>query len=314
MNKNRLLGVIGLFGTGLVGGAFLPTLIRTGTEIFHPFVLNWLRVFLGLSLALVIFRGKYDLRHLFHKKYLPFYLIMGLGITLNTTLFSFGVQHTTLVASQLIYVLVPVITSVLLFVFFRQKTDLKKIIGMGLALLGVGLLIIYSTSSAQRISFGSFYGNILILFAALAYSHYLIFSKKLSAVYSVVEMVIISNLLSTFILLPLAIFEVARHPIIAPNPFIIFLLLALAASGLLFFYFSQLSIKHLSAQNASLSSILIPQFAVIVGIIFYQERLSLVLLISIILSSSGIILSVKAEQASFKERLQGLISKVKHSL
>jgi drug/metabolite transporter (DMT)-like permease len=314
MNKNRLLGVIGLFGTGLVGGAFLPSLIRAGTELFHPFVLNWLRVFLGLSLALILFRGKYNLRHLFHKKYLHLYVIMGLGISLNTSLFSFGLQYTTLVASQLIYVLVPVITSTLLFVFFKQHTDFKKIVGMGLALLGVSLLIIFSRSPEQRMSLGSFYGNILIAFAAISYSHYLIFSKKLSTVYSVVEMVIISNLLSSFILLPLAAFEAARHPITQVSPLAILLLLALAASGLLFFYFSQLSIKHLSAQSASLSSILTPQFAAMVGIIFYQEQLSLILLISIILSSSGIILSVKAEPVSFKERLQALISKVKHSL
>lgn len=310
MNKNKLLGLVGLIGSAFIGGAILPSLIRWGTELVHPFLLNWFRVFIGLPIFLLVFRGKYNLKLIFNPKNLRFALLLALGLCLNVTMFSFGVQRTTLIASQLIYIATPVVTSLLAYLLLKEKVTTKKIIGMSLAFIGVLTLIIFSRSPEEKLSLGTFYGNLLIFIGMFGYSSYLIASKKLSASLSVVEMIIATNLFVSILLLPLASYAIYAHGLSQINSQSILVMSLIGLIALIFTFLVQLAIKNLSASNTSLSSLLSPEFAALAGIIIYNEKLSLILLISMVLSIGGTILSIRSEKVTLLDRIKLGISKL----
>ncbi len=310
MNKNKLLGLIGLIGAALIGGAILPALIRWSTTLIHPFVLNWIRVSFALPILYFLFKRKIVWRKLRQSKTLMLASLLALGLSINVTLFAFGIHQTTLIASQLIYVVVPIFASGLAQIFLQEKNNQKKFFGMGLALLGVLILIIFSKSPAERMSLGSFAGNLLIFLAMLGYTIYLTFSKKISQKLSLLEIIFITNLLMSIIFSPLAIWalEHATWQQLNLTSFIASSLVALAA--LFFTAFLQLAIKNLSVGSASLSSLLAPEFAALTGLIFYQEKFSLILIISLALSLFGIVLSIQAEKLTLLDRIKLKILKI----
>lgn len=309
MPKNRLVGLLALLASAFVGGAILPSVIRYGATLVHPFLLNWFRISLGFLLLFLFFRKKVHFSLFFNKRNLIFSLLLGLGLGLNVTMFSFGVSHTTLIASQLIYVFVPIATGLLAYFLLKEKLNRKKIYGMLLAFSGVLLLLIFSRSPEERLSLGTFYGNFLIFVGMFGYSAYLVFSKKLTNTFSILEMVMITNLSLTILLLPLAIYALGLQGFEQINPRSMWAMLMIALSALLFMGLSQASIKNLSTNTASMASLLSPEFAALAGIVIYGEKLSVVLLISMILSISGTMLSVSAEKSTFLDRIKLVINR-----
>lgn len=309
MPKNRLLGLLALLASAFVGGAILPSVIRYGATLVHPFLLNWFRISLGFLLLLIFFRKKVRFALIFSPKNLTLSLLLGLGLGLNVTMFSFGVSQTTLIASQLIYVFVPIATGLLAYFLLGEKVNRKKILGMTMAFIGVLLLLIFSRSPEERLSLGSFRGNFLIFIGMFGYSAYLVFSKKLTSTFSILEMVMITNLSLTFLLLPLAIYGLQLQGFEQINFHSMWIMLVVALSALLFMALSQASIKNLSTNTASLGSLLSPEFAALAGIVIYGEKLSVVLLLSMILSISGTMLSVSAEKSTFLDRIKSVLNR-----
>ncbi len=312
MTRDKLFGLFALLAAAFVGGAILPSVIRYGATLVHPFLLNWFRISLGLLLLLGFFRGRFRYHLIFQKKYFLLALMLGLGLGLNITMFSFGVSHTTLIASQLIYVFTPIATSLLAYFLLGERINPKKALGMSLAFAGVLLLLFFSKSPEERLSLGTFYGNFLIFIGMFGYSAYLVFSKKLSGAFSILEMVLIINLALTILLFPLAIYSLHLQGLEQINPQSLLAMLVIALSALLFMGFSQMSIKYLSANTASLGSLLSPEFAALAGIMLYGEKLSLVLLLSMLLSIGGTLLSVGAEKVSFLDRIKLTTVKLKN--
>ena len=281
MKNSKNLGLIGLVGSAFVGGAIMPTLIRTGVSTLHPFIFNWLRALIGLLIALVIFRGKYKSDQLFKKDNRQLLITIGIGLGLNITLYSLGVSHTTLVASQLIYTLVPVIATLLAFFINQEKINTHKILGMILALSGILTLIFFSAQGHQNSSVGTLYGNLLIFIAMFGYSSYLTFSKKYNSHKNVFEMTILSNLGLTLFLFPMAAYQMIRGPGLGGVTSIsLAATLGIVIAALAFTSLSQLALKYLSTSTSALGSILNSQFAALVGIIFYSEKISLALIAS----------------------------------
>jgi drug/metabolite transporter (DMT)-like permease len=307
MNRNKFLGLVGLVGAAFVGGAIMPTLIRTGVSSIHPFLFNWLRSLLGLIISLIIFKKHYSFKKLINKKNFPLITAIGLGLGLNILLYSIAIPHTTLIASQLIYVLVPVISSILAFFVIKEKINFQKIIGIVLSILGVTLLIVSSTSPDQRASLGTFYGNFLIFIGVIGFSSYLTFSKKYNFKKSVIEMTILSSLSLSLFFSPFALYELIfgkGFSTVDIKSSLATIFIAIAA--LIFTSLSQLSLKHLSTSTASLSLILNPEFAALTGIVIYHETLSPVLLLSLVMAITGVIISTNSKQQSFADKIKQL--------
>ena len=108
-----------------------------------------------------------------------------------------------------------------------------------------------------------------------------------------------ANLFLSILLLPFAGYAIYEQGWSQINFHSVIVMCLIAISALAFMALNQISIKYLSTSNASLGSLLSPEFAALSGIIIYNEKLSLILLISMVLSISGTMLSVTAEKVTF---------------
>lgn len=307
LSKQKLIGLAALLGSAVVGGAILPTLIREGTQLFHPFVFNWFRSSLGLLIMLPLFFANSSIASLKKVPVLNIMLILGIALGLTVSLFSLGLEHTTIIASQLIYTLVPVVVSVIAFFLLGEKLTHAKILGIGLASVGIFILIIFSSLNQERLSLGSLYGNLLIFIAMVGYSSYIAFSKKYITQLSAISIVTLTNASLSLFLLPLAIWAIYfTDRAIYFTPWSVLVLFLIALGGIALVGLVQFALKFLSAGTTSLGTLLAPEFAAITGIFLYGEKISVMLIFSLILTITGVFVCISGEKRTWKEKITQL--------
>ena len=62
--------------------------------------------------------------------------------------------------------------------------------------------------------------------------------------------------------------------------------------------------QRVSSMTVSLSVLLAPEFAALIGWLFFKERITLTLVLSIILVLAGVLISVMGEKVSWLRNLQ----------
>lgn len=303
MNSEKVKALAMLIVAAFLGGAVMPILVRIGTTTVHPFIFNWFR---ALATLLFLIPVVIKNRKMFQERsFQKLIVLAGLGIGLNVTFFGLGINKTTIVASQLLYALVPILASLVAFFFLKEKLSFKKILAILLGLVGVLILIIFSNSADQRLSLGSVDGNLIILAGVFFYTLYIVVSKKFSKIYQAIHLAIATNsgmLLFTFwpALRPLTtVFKLEQ---LTPQLFVV--LLGLGLSSVLFLFCFQFGLQKLSTSTSTITILLSPSFAAISGYIFYGEKISLVLFISITIISSAVLLSFMNEKQSLQEQWQ----------
>ncbi|MDO8451888.1 MAG: DMT family transporter, partial [bacterium] len=95
----------------------------------------------------------------------------------NMILFNLGIDYTTAIASQLLYLTVPVLVLIEALLFLKESFNTSQLIGLGLGLIG-GLIVVLAPSG--NASFGAFKGNTLIFLGTLCWSLYIMLSRRLS--------------------------------------------------------------------------------------------------------------------------------------
>jgi drug/metabolite transporter (DMT)-like permease len=304
LSKDKMLGLAGLLGASFVSSAVMPSLIRVGVSTIHPFIFNWLRAFFSILIILPFYLQKHRFSDLISRKRWPLIAILGLGLGLNVTLFSFGLQRTTIIASQLIYVVTPIVVSLLAYFLIGEKITKQKAIGIALSLIGIFILMYYSYSPSERQSLGTAYGNFLILIGMFGYSCYMAFSKKFIKHISLLELVAITNFSLTLFLSPLLLYALSNQEnLVGMSASSLLASVLIGACTVITISLIQLSVKHLTAATASLGTIIGPEFAALTGILFYDEKLSLVLITSLLLSVSGVLVSTTNGTRGLFDRL-----------
>jgi drug/metabolite transporter (DMT)-like permease len=308
--SEKYKGLIALMVANFIGGAILPSLIRTGVSSIHPIVFNFLRV--GLSSIICLFLIRSHLKQLQQQWQTSLKIMFLLGLTLagNILLFSIGVSKTTLIVSQLMYTILPITTGLVGFIWLKEKLPPQKILGAVVAMVGVITLIIFSQHQSQQLSLGSLTGNVIILAAVGCYTLFFIFSKKFSQHYTPLVLSTLSAAGSTLFFAPFAVPMLFRTGIshISTNSWLS--ALAISVMATIFGFLVQYGIKRLSTVTGAIITQLSPEFAALIGVLIYHEQISAVLILSLILVTSGVMLSLNTEQISVKEKFTHFINRL----
>jgi len=104
--------------------------------------------------------------------------------TVNILLFVFGIKYTSATMGQMIYALVPVLAGILSYFLIKEKITGKKILGVGLGLLGTIIIVLLPVIEKGVSLESGLKGNLLILMAVMAFSFYPVLSKKLQKKYN----------------------------------------------------------------------------------------------------------------------------------
>lgn len=175
--STRTKAILALVATGILGGAS-PLFMKIALKEFSSYQILFIRFSIA-TLIMSPFLAKY-LKTITFKR-LSLVIPSGILFSSNVFFFIVGLQYTTSIVSQLFYLLVPVIVSIISYIFFREKTSTRRIISMIICFGGATLLIIRSVQGGNLIhSIGTFQGNLLILCAVVSWSFYSVYTKHIS--------------------------------------------------------------------------------------------------------------------------------------
>ena len=254
--------------------------------------------FVIASLILLLFiqvkKENKSLKNAF-KKDTPFFIVLGLiGISLMYILENFAIKFTTTSQVAIIMNADPILIALLAYFFIGEKFNARKIFGIIIGFIGVSLVVFNEADFIALFKSQSFLGNILALAASLTWAIYTIMIKKKIEQYGTLTVTTISSIFGAIFLF-FAVFLFEGFPNIATfslNSWILILYLGIIISGLNFYLWNY-ALKHFDASKVGMYWFLAPIIAVIIGIFFFKESLTLMMILGTILIFIGIYLTEK---------------------
>jgi len=281
--STRMKAIIILILIGSFGG-MAPIFSKIALKEFSSYQVLFIRF--GIASLLVLPLLMKHLKTISCKKLL-FTFPAGLLFSANVLFFVVGLQYTTSIVSQLLYLLTPVIVSLLSFILTREKISLRRIMSMIICFGGSSLLIIRSIQGGNIInSVGTLLGNSIIFCAVVSWSLYIVYTKKISHQFEPSFFLVVNFTMSLFVscislLITKTSFSSTLMQFIQCSPQAIFSLLALAVvNSVLFFFLYQWSIKKVSTFIVSSTTYISPLATALFAIPLFGERLSVTLALS----------------------------------
>lgn len=281
-------GLVGLFIGQFLGSGALTVLVKIGLTEFPPFILSAIR-FIVAGLGLYILFAKRNRLSVKDSELIQVFK-RSIFFAGNIAFFSVGLQYTTAIMSQIMYLALPIIVAVVAHFFLNEKITKTKIIGFIIAFSGICFLIIQSFQKSQSIIFGTPIGNFLIFCACLMWGLYVITSRKVAHKHSIIKTTFANTLFTAFImclLSPLQIISGAFH-ISHVTLWGVWSLIALGIGTVIQYIAIQYGIKHTNATTVSFFQYLAPLFAAVVAIPVLHEKVTLQLLIGGLLILLGV--------------------------
>lgn len=287
--KNLRLALLTVLLSAILGGGLNP-FIKIGLKEIPPMSYSFFRFLIALIVIYPFFlKSRYSLKSIL--RIIPFSL---LG-TLNIVLFVLGLRYTTAVASQLLYLSVPVMVSIFSFLIFKEKIKVVKIFGILLGLSGA-LFLVFQKSSLEFSFKDNLIGNILIWSATLSYALYVIFSKKIQKIHSPVQITTSFCLTTVSVTLFFSILEVASGSNWWTNVTIssVSSLLYVGLLGTAGYYLlQQYAVKHSNSLVSSMTLYIQPVFTYMWSSLLLGEVLTGNLMIAAAMIFTGAILVSK---------------------
>jgi drug/metabolite transporter (DMT)-like permease len=193
-----------LFEASLLSTAFLlgtnPVAVKYAVGFVSPLPFAALRFLLAGVVLWVILR-LFDPKGRLRKG--DFWAMAGVGavgVALNNVAFTFGVSMTSASNTALIVATAPLWGMLLAFVLGLERPKVKGLIGVGLALLGVGVIVYRGLGEGGA----SLPGDLLVMGAAVCWGSYAVLSLPLLRRYSPLAVAAYTMLFGGLTLLPLA--------------------------------------------------------------------------------------------------------------
>lgn len=273
---------------GAIGGA----LIKYSLYEFPPLVLVFLRAFLAtLFLYPITLVMK---RKLVVKKEIRLLILTNIFFALNWILYAYGIEKTSLIMGQIIYLPTAIIVAILSYFFLNEKLSKMQLIGLTLTVSGLSILIYNSVLTGNVLSFGEPIGNFIIVIGLFAWSLFTIISRKISKHYSTLTLTFTNLFTTTLLSLVLVVITGSfKNLEISQVSFkhILALIVLAITNSIFFFGLYQWLIKNTSAFSASLVLYPATILSGVLGILFFDEQLTLNLVLGGMLVVAGVFLA-----------------------
>jgi len=179
---------------------------------FPPMSLALLRFALA-SLFLAPFFFAQTKKVKIDKKDLP--SLVGIGvfiITLNIAFFFEGIKRTTAIDASVLTLIIPILSVIIGWVYFKEKIYLANLIGIVVAFLGAIILIGLPQFFTGTVSGQVLLGNILIILSSLSWVIGAVISKKMLQKYPSLTVTAIAFMVGTIAMLIPAGMEYLNNP------------------------------------------------------------------------------------------------------
>lgn len=210
----------------------------------------------------------------------------------NWILFAYGIQKTSVIMGQLIYVPTALIVALLGYFFLKEKLNTKEAIGLILSLVGILYLILGSLKTNDVLSFGTPLGNFLVVIALFSWASYLVLTRKISNSFKPLSIIFIDFVVSGLISGIFFISKIGNYSLATFDVNLITAILAIVfVSSIGFFFLNQWVVKHSSAFISSMLLYPTTLSAIVYGVILFREKLETNLIIGGAVMITGVFLS-----------------------
>lgn len=209
-----------------------------------------------------------------------------LGITLYFAIENIGVSMTSSSNSALIVASFPAVTTLLEFFIYHSKPNVKKVLGIILAIIGVAVLTQINVDGNSK----SMLGNIILIGAGIVWAFYNFITRDLTNKYSAMTLTYYQMLAGFIFFLPFVIIEgkTWRMPTMTSASALIYLSVGCSIVAFLLY---NLGLRKLSASISVSLMNLVPVLGLIFSILILHESVSTVQILGGVIVIIGVILS-----------------------
>jgi drug/metabolite transporter (DMT)-like permease len=192
---------------------FIQQIIGSGTHIVtkvmvgdvDPITLTTMRSLIA-AIGFLLFAYIRKINFRFDRKdYLLLVVLSIIAIYFNQFVFMFSLKFTTPANASLLYATTPTMVLILSSIFYHEKLTLKKSLGIGVALIGI-LLVVFD----RGIDLNSKYtiGNLMLISAVISWAIYSVFGKRLILKYGALKTSAATLIIGAVLYLPLGCFSI----------------------------------------------------------------------------------------------------------
>jgi drug/metabolite transporter (DMT)-like permease len=250
---------------GLIWGAsFL--FIAQGSESVGPFGLTFLRILIGFAALACVPGARIPVGWADWK---PFVVLGVIWFAVPLTLFPIAEHHVSSAVTGMLNGSNPIFTAIITSLFVRRLPSRGVMIGVAIGVAGTVLMAIPSLANGKS----SAGGVALILCAMVCYGAALNVAKPLQARYGALPVIWRGQLVGLLLTAPLGIPEVMRAQW---TPTAFWSLMALGALGTGLAHVAMVTAAaRLGPTRASAATFLIPVVALVLGVVFRNERVAM---------------------------------------
>ncbi len=277
---------LALAGANILYGITYSVAKQVMPDHLSPFAFTFTRI-LGACMLFWLFSLILPRQKIRKEDLLRLGLASVFGVALNQSIFLNGLNLTTPIDAAIIMTTTPILVMVFAWILLREPITLFKIIGIGSGATGAILLILYS----GEISFGNeqLVGNLLIIVNASSYGLYLVIVKPLLIRYhpvTVMKWIFLSGLI---LVSPAGISGVINtNWTDFSGGIIVSILYVVIGVTFLAYLMNLYSLKHLKPLTVSIYIYSQPVIASIVAMIFSQDVITFIKIISALLVFTGV--------------------------
>jgi drug/metabolite transporter (DMT)-like permease len=290
--SNRHKAIIALIIANLIWGAASPIFKWSLTSI-PPFILAFLRFFIA-SLILLPFAYK-ELNQI-KIQYLPkIFIFTLLGITFNISFFFLGLELAPSINAAIISSIQPFILVILGAWFLKETITRREMAAALISFLGILIIIIAPLISDGYQAEMPLLGNFFFLLAALGAIGHAVVGKTILHKENLLGMTLVSFTMGALTFIPFALYEHFQNPQwylnIAVSGYVGIIYGAVFSSALAYLLY-MIGLNGMEASETGIFGYLMPFSAVIIGVLFFGEFITL----SFIIGSSLIIVGLVLQE------------------
>ena len=230
-----------------------------------------------------------------------FLMISLFGLIPGSAILAWGVDRSTASNAAIIYLTVPVTTTILASVILSEKMTAARWGSLFISLVGVLILSSADLRHLQLTSGRFLVGNFLVLAACTGSSFYNVYCKELLRRFTPLEVLIFGYLLTFIACLPLMVF--AEHFALAslreyrPETWLALIVLSVFSWGLAMVLWMFL-LRRLDVSQASVSIYLLPFLGVVISAVTLHERITAPMIAGGTVTLAGTVLITSLDSSS----------------
>ncbi len=267
--------------------------VKVLVETIDPAVIAFIRLALGGVLITTVLLLRRSSRGILANYRLI--LFGGVGMALNYLLYTIGLQYTLASAAAMVVQSEVVFLVTLSVILLGESFGPRRIAGMVLALLGVVIISWNGQELSTLFASEYFLGNVIVFFAGFFWAIYAYSQKRLTGEQDILASLSPIMLISSAILLPLALPELGSLTTLDPGEVVALLYLGLICTGVSYMSLAE-GLKRINASITGVLTTVMPVTSVILAYLLLKEVLTAYMIVGAALDICGILLVVTSRE------------------